>query len=304
MNGGTAERERSFSTTLSTIHWAALTRVSRASATAAEADFGFLVAELVEFGVKGRGGVRCELGLEIPVFHGDEGKAFAFAFHDDAQGHGLDTTGGDAAFDFFPEQRGNLVADQTVEDAPCLLGVEQVAVQLAGVGQGVAHRARGDFVELDAADLLVLVLDEFGHMPGDGLPFAVRVGREVDLFGLGGGGFQLGHHFLLAVDDFVHGFEVVVLVNAEIAGGQVAHVADACFHIVLVAEKLLDGLHLGGRLNDDKVFAHDFPKLNSVWVNGNPGRGQGRVWRFRISSGAGRGWAKVTSTFVPDMQEK
>ena len=38
----------------------------------------------------------------------------------------------------------------------------------------------GDFVERDAAGLLVLEAERFLEMPGDGLAFAVGVGRQVD----------------------------------------------------------------------------------------------------------------------------
>lgn len=48
--------------------------------------------------------------LEQPVFFGHESLPFLFAFDDEAQGHGLDASGGDAPFDVFPEERGDLVS--------------------------------------------------------------------------------------------------------------------------------------------------------------------------------------------------
>ena len=53
---------------------------------------------------------------------------FALALDDQAQRDGLDASGGESAADLVPEQRRNLVADQTVENAARLLRFNQVDV--------------------------------------------------------------------------------------------------------------------------------------------------------------------------------
>ena len=85
---------------------------------------------------------------------------------------------GQAAADLFAQERTDGVANQAVDDAPRLLGIDAVHVDTARVLHRREHGAFGDFVELDAADLLVTVQPEGGQqMPGDGFAFAIGVGR-------------------------------------------------------------------------------------------------------------------------------
>ncbi len=74
-----------------------------------------------------------ELGFDGPVFDRGEGVDLAFALDDEAEGNGLDAAGGEAATDLVPEERGDLVADEAVENAAGLLGVHQVFVDVASV---------------------------------------------------------------------------------------------------------------------------------------------------------------------------
>ena len=111
--------------------------------------------------------------------------------------------------------------------------------------QRVLHGARGDFVELDALDVLRLVLDDLGDVPGDGFSLAVGVGRKIDGIGLGGRVLKIPDHLFLALDDFIVRGKVVGLVHADFSGGQVADMPDAGLHHVFVSQKFLDGLHLG-----------------------------------------------------------
>ena len=55
-------------------------------------------------------------------------------------------------------------------------------------------------------------------MPGDGLAFAIGVGREQDVVGLLGRGLELGEDLLLALDDLVGLREVVLDVDAHLLG--------------------------------------------------------------------------------------
>ena len=64
--------------------------------------------------------------------------------HDQADGDGLYTAGGKLQDAPFPEYRRQLETDESVEDAPCLLRVDQVAVDLARVGDRVGDRFLGD----------------------------------------------------------------------------------------------------------------------------------------------------------------
>ena len=119
-----------------------------------------------------------------------------FALSEQAHGDGLHPAGGQAALDLGPQQRGELVADEAVDDAPGLLGVHEILVDRARSGDGRLDGGRRDFVEGDALDLVGLELEHVDEMPGDGLSLSVMVGGEVNEGGLGDQGLELGQDFL------------------------------------------------------------------------------------------------------------
>ena len=212
--------------------------------------------------------------------------ALALAVHNEAQRHGLHAPGADAALDVLPEDGGNLVAHEPVEHSSGLLRANQVLVDGARVLQRFFHCAGGDLVELNAADVGVLALDELGHVPADGLALAVRVGREVDVVRCLGGLAQAAHNVLFALDDLVARQVAVLLVQAHVALGKIAHVAHGGLHDIVLAEEFADGLHLCRGLNDDEVFCHDgagYSHLSTDW--------QGAGWRLARSGVAGQGAA-------------
>src|SRR6202008_190334 len=81
---------------------------------------------------------RVELGGDVPVRRGDELPPLALAVHHDPGGHRLHATGGQPAGDLLPQDRADLVAVQPVEDAPGLLGVDEVLVERPRVLRGGA----------------------------------------------------------------------------------------------------------------------------------------------------------------------
>ena len=92
----------------------------------------------VEPGLERRRIVGFELRVERPVFLGAERLALLLALDDDPQRDRLHPSGADAALDLLPEQRADLVADQPVEHAARLLGVEQMLIELARMGDRLA----------------------------------------------------------------------------------------------------------------------------------------------------------------------
>ena len=139
--------------------------------------------------------------------------------------------------------------DQPVEDAACLLGVDQVHIDRARLLDGFQNRPLGDFVEDDALGPVDGETQHFGQVPCDGFSFAVLIGGEPD-------GLRLGQlrefvdHFLLVAGDFVYGLVAFSDIDAEILLRKVADVSEARFYDKVLAEKLLDGLGLGGGLYD------------------------------------------------------
>ncbi|MCY1518680.1 hypothetical protein D9M68_534030 [compost metagenome] len=231
-----------------------------------------------------------EVSVHFPVLFRHEGADLALALHHQLHRHRLHTAGGQAAGDLLPEQRRDHVAHHAVEEAARLLGVDAVDIEVAGLGEGLLDGLLGDLVEHHALVAAVIATDRFPQVPGDGLPFAVQVGCEIDGVGILGQAAQLFDHLLLAGKDLVLGLPAMVRVDTHAGdqlalglllggqgrslgsglatlgrllggtgrttGRQVTDVADARLHHVLVAQVLVDGLGLGRGFHDDQRFAH------------------------------------------------
>ena len=198
-----------------------------------------------------------QFGVQAPVLLGNKGVDLLLPVPDHTQGNGLDSARGQAPFDFCPEQGGDPVADHTVQDPAGLLGIDQVHVDLPGILQGFRNCLFGDLVEGDPVDLLVLEVTQLegrDQMPGNGLSFAVRVGRQIDPVGLFDHFPESGQELALAADGDIFGFIIVVKVDSHLALGHIAHMAVAGRDFIIGAKEFLDGLHLGGRLHDDKIL--------------------------------------------------
>ena len=130
--------------------------------------------------------------------------------------------------------------------------------------EGFLHRLLRDLVEGDTVDddrflallLLALLAAEIvtakflGEMRGDGFPFAVRIGRQID-----GGGrlrelLQPRQDLLFAGDNDVLGLEVVVDVDTQRLLGQIFDVPQRCFNVEAFTEIFIDRLSLRRRFDD------------------------------------------------------
>src|SRR5690606_32864042 len=79
------------------------------------------------------GAAGIERGHQIPVVSRAEGHAFAFAVDDQPGSDALHAACREALHHLAPQHRGDLVAVQAVEDAPGLLGVDEVFVDVTRV---------------------------------------------------------------------------------------------------------------------------------------------------------------------------
>ena len=201
---------------------------------------------------------RGEMRRDVPVLLGDEALDLAFAIDDQLQRNRLDAAGAQAAAHLVPEQRADLVADQPIEHASRLLRVDHLLVD----GRRVLHRREDtllrDLVEHQAPDLLLVPGAElFGQMPADRLPFAVGVGRDVDLGGAFRGVLQLLEDLLPARDDLVGRLESFLDVHTQLALGEVAHVPHRGHDLVVSAQIFIDGFRLRRRFHHDQCLCHD-----------------------------------------------
>ena len=93
-------------------------------------------------------------------------------------------------------------------------------------------------------------------MRADGLAFAVRVGREVDVFYFLRRLFQLGDELFLTFDDLIARFEAVIDVDREVLLGEIFDMTEGSFDYKLLAQVFVDGLRLSGRFHDYQSFCH------------------------------------------------
>ncbi len=196
-----------------------------------------------------------EGGGQVPVAGRHEAHPLALALDHQSDRRALHAAGGEATVHLAPQHPRNRVAEQAVDDAAGLLGVDQAVVDVAPVGHGVVDGGRGDLVEdhpLDRHPGLQLLQ----QVPGDGLALTVLVGGEQQLVGVAQGRLEPAEHVLLLVVDHIGGLEAVLHVDAEPLGLQVADVADGGFDHVVPAEEPRDGARLGRGLHDHQGLGH------------------------------------------------
>ncbi len=179
-----------------------------------------------------------ETRVERPVLGGDEGQDLALALGEEPHRNGLDTPGREPATDLLPEQRRRL------------LRVHLLDVDLAGMLEGGLARALRDLVEHDPVRLGLGHAQLLGEMPADRLPFAVRIRGDVQGADPFRGFLELVEHLLFRGQDTIVRLEVPLLVDAELALGQVADMSHRSLDDVARIQVLLDRLDLGGRLYD------------------------------------------------------
>ena len=99
---------------------------------------------------------------------------------------------------------------------------------------------------------MVFLPQDLGDVPGDGLPFPVRVRPQVNLRDAGGRFLQFLDDLGLSQDSDVFGRKFVFQVNPQLTFGQVLDVPFAGDHLDVVAQVFLQGLRLGGRFHDEQ----------------------------------------------------
>ena len=189
-------------------------------------------------------------GVQGPVFLGHEIGDLLLPVRHQAHGHGLDPSGGEAPADLFPQQRGQLIAHDAVQDTPGLLGVHQVLVNVPGLPDALGDHLAGDLVEGDPEGPVLRQVQQLLQMPADGLSLPVRVGGQIHGVAFLGRLLQVPDDVLLALDGPVIGLKIVFHVHAQLAFGQVPQMSHTGLHLIRRAQVLADGLGLGRGLHD------------------------------------------------------
>ena len=182
------------------------------------------------------GGVGGKGGQQVPVAGGDERHPLALALDHEPHRGRLHASRRQARGDLAPQHLGHRVAEEPVDDAAGLLGVDEPAVDVARVLDRLLDGVAGDLVEHHAPHRHP-GLQHLGEVPGDGLALAVLIGREVELVGILQGGLEPADDVLRLVGHHVGGLEVVVDVDGEALRLEVADRTDRRLDDVVVAEE-------------------------------------------------------------------
>ena len=196
----------------------------------------------------------------VPVLFRNEGEDLPLAIAHELQRDRLHAAGAQSAANLVPEQRADLVADQTIEHATRLLGVDHLLVDRRRLVERRQHALLRDLVEHQAADLLAVTAAElFRQVPSNRLPFAIGVGRHKDLGRVLRSVLQFLEDLLATRDDFVRRLESILDVHTELAFGQIADVAHRGDDLVVLAEIFIDRLRLCGRFDHHQCLGHNQP---------------------------------------------
>ena len=182
----------------------------------------------------------------------------AVAVDQDTERHRLHASGGERRREAPREQRRHRVADETVKETTCLLGVDQGVVDTARSVERRTHGVGRDLGEGDAAEALLGTAEKLAQVPGDGLALTVEVGRQVD-------GTRCAGTAELRGDGLLPGYDLVVgspaardvkAGNGASAGGpsrgQIPDVADGGTDEETIAQNGVDLAGLARGLDDDE----------------------------------------------------
>ena len=199
----------------------------------------------METGGKAAAVLASEQRVEQPILFLDKGLDLFLAIQHHACGDGLNAACGESGSYLAPEQRRELVAHNAIQDAASLLRVYQVEVDTARMLDALGDDLLGDFIEGYAACLFIGQTKQLLEVPGNGLPFAVRVSRKIDGSGILGVLFQLVDQLGLVPHGNILRLKAVFDIDAHLALGQVAQMPHGRFHFIAAAEVFFYRLGLG-----------------------------------------------------------
>ena len=171
-----------------------------------------VLVHLEAYGLTRRG---LEIGVNLPVFFRHEGANFTFALHDKAHGDRLNTPGRQSPRNLGPQQGRHHIAHYAVQEAPRLLGVNAVHIELCGLFERLGDGLLGDFVEYNTLVAGVVTTDGLAQVPGYRLPLAVEVSSEIDMIRVRRQLLQLTDDLFLSGQYLVVGFPTFLRVDTH-----------------------------------------------------------------------------------------
>ena len=225
-------------------------------------------AHMGELGFKTAAGML-ELGFEIPVAAAAKGPPGPFPLHQQADSNRLNPPGREPPRHLFPQQGGEGVTDEAIQDPARLLGMNKLHVQITGLIQSFADGFLGDLVKHHPLHRN-LGGQQLQQVPADAFPFAIFVRGQQQLIRTLQGIFELPHHLFLVLRHHVQGLEVGFSVDAEVgpfltlrgcwdlAGvvGEIPHMAHGRLDLEPLRKEAADGAGLRRAFNDDEGVRH------------------------------------------------
>ncbi len=207
-------------------------------------EFGFYLVDITVVVILGEDGTDAEVRFAVEFLN------LPLALNDESNSHTLYTPGRESWLHLSPQHGRELEAHDTVEHTPCLLCVDEVHVQVARMLDGIENSRLGNFMEDDAARLLLIQSEYFAKVPADGFSLAVLIGCQPDLLGLLGARLQFAYQFFLLFRYLIVGYHVF-LVDAELFLFEVSDVTVGRHHFVVFAQELFYFFCLSGTLDDN-----------------------------------------------------
>ena len=200
----------------------------------------------------------CQIRQEVPISGRDKRHPLTFPLDDQTYRHALDTPGRELRTNLPPQQRGDLVAIEPVDDPSGLLGPDQVFVNLARGRQGFQDGFLGDLVKHQAMHRN-LGLKDLAQVPTDGLAFTVFVSGQIEVLGPLDQVFEFFDLLGFLPRNDVDGLEIFVDVHSQVGPifalvllrylfstlWQVADVPDAGLYRIAASQEFADSAGLG-----------------------------------------------------------
>ena len=175
------------------------------------------------------------INVDVPIIFRDKILDLFLPRAEDSKGYRLYPSCRKSSSDLFPEQGAERVADKTIKHTACLLGIYPVHIDGAWFFDSSFNCIRSNLVKTDTTVIGRINAQQFCNMPGDRLPFPVRVGGKQNFIGALRSSLQFFFYRRFPLDEDVLGGEIVLYINGQAAFGQVDNMSDACLYDVFAA---------------------------------------------------------------------
>ena len=195
--------------------------------------------------------MRCSQNrINAPVFLRLKCLDLLLAVHDQTHGNRLHTSGRQSALDLLPKERAELIADQTIQDAPCLLRIHQINVDLVRIRHARLHAGLGDLVERHAVIRIHVQVQHLCQMPRNRFSLAVRVRCKVNGIAFLRPLLEILDDVLLALHVEIVRCKTVFYIDSELGFRQIAHMSHGRNNLKAGTQIFLYGFRLGRRLHN------------------------------------------------------